>query len=237
MEDLELSQEALFLGENEACNPKFLKTFQESQPIHTVVFDLGGVFFTNGTKLAVPKFIERYGIDDHEALHRFFGNETGTEGNLVRLGLMSMDEYERRFISEFNLSSDEMGNIRELWFESYVPNPSMMDLVKNLSCNYELIIFSGNILERIQYLDSKYDLLSNFDKAIFSYDYRLNKGDIEFYDVLLNNLSCSPECSILIDDGEDHLRHANSMGIHGIHYTSTEDLLGHLEAFGIEPDL
>ena len=62
--------------------------------IKTIVFDLGGVFFTSGTQLAVLKINERYNIQDRKSLGLFFKSRPNSEGGLLRLGHISMDDFE-----------------------------------------------------------------------------------------------------------------------------------------------
>jgi hypothetical protein len=33
--------------------------------IQNIIFDLGGVYFTEGVKIAVPRFAEKYGISEN----------------------------------------------------------------------------------------------------------------------------------------------------------------------------
>ncbi|MBD3254832.1 MAG: HAD hydrolase-like protein [Candidatus Lokiarchaeota archaeon] len=220
-----------FLGES--TPNKCTIGFNNSNLIKTIVFDLGGVFFTNGTYYAVDKIQKQWNIKNRRLVEFFFGNNPASEGNLVRLGLITMDEFEDSVSRKLCIPDSEKRLIRELWFSSYTPNYLMEDVVKTLSRQYRLIVFSGNIKERIEYLDDRYDFLKYFDEYLFSYDYQIHKGDKEFYYELINCVDCDPENALLIDDSQSHIDHAESLGLKGIKYTSTEQMLSEFQKYNI----
>ncbi|MHA1343988.1 MAG: hypothetical protein ACTSQG_08375, partial [Promethearchaeota archaeon] len=158
--------------------------------IKTIIFDLGGVYFTNGTKYAIEQIKNIYDIKDNEALHKLFSNKKGSKGLQIRLGLISMDEFENEFISLFNIAKKEARHLRYIWFSSYIPNFKMEDIVRKLKkMSLKLITFSGNIRERIKFLENRYHFLKYFDNTLFSYDYQLNKENKEFYKILINHIN------------------------------------------------
>ena len=200
--------------------------------IKTIVFDLGGVYFTRGTHLAIEKIIDIYSIEDRHSVREFFRDSYEKEGHKLRLGLINMDEFEERFVSSFNIDIDNIHHIRNIWFSSYVPYYKMEELVLQLK-NYKLIIFSGNIKERIEFLNKRYDFLKYFNTYLFSYDYQKNKNDIAFYEELLNHLNCEPSEAIMIDDENKNIKMAKSLGLNAILYYYTEQLVEELKKYKI----
>jgi HAD superfamily hydrolase (TIGR01509 family) len=202
--------------------------------IETIVFDLGGVFFTNGSVLAQEIIKKTYEGIDEKNLQYIFSNIYGSPGNLIRRGLISIEEFETKSASLLNIPDGEKHNLRHIWFSSYVPNYMMERIVQELTSEYRLVVFSGNIRERIKYLDKKYDFLQYFNAHVFSYNYQTNKRDINLYHELLTHLNCEPSQAIFIDDSFSHLKRAASVGLNGIHYCYTEKLLKDLKEFNIE---
>ena len=140
--------------------------------IKTLVFDLGGVFFTRGTNLAIEKIIDLYDIEKHHLLREFFRDGYKKEGQRIRLGTITMDEFEKKLIENFSIRENEIHHMRQIWFGSYVPNYGMEELINELGKNYRLVIFSGNIRERVDFLDNRYNFLEKFDDYVFSFDYQ-----------------------------------------------------------------
>ncbi|MEJ2278951.1 MAG: hypothetical protein P8Y70_14565 [Candidatus Lokiarchaeota archaeon] len=119
--------------------------------IKTIIMDLGGVYFTRGSYLAIEKLINIYDIKDRRSVWKFFSDSYEQEGRHIRLGLITMDEFEERFIKKYNIDESKLEYIRQIWFGSYVPHYGMHDLVLKLSKIYRLIVFSGNIRESFIY--------------------------------------------------------------------------------------
>ena len=205
--------------------------------IKTIIFDLGGVYFTRGTHLAVERIVDIYKIKQHHLLREFFRDRYQKEGYLLRLGLMTMDEFEERLVSNFNIEIDNLHHIRKLWFGSYIPLYNMETLVDVLRKKYRLVVFSGNIRERIEFLDNRYQFLNKFDAFLFSYDYQKNKRQIEFFEELLNHIQCEPSEAILIDDERRNIKSAQSVGLNAILYFYTEQLINDLKKYRMEINL
>jgi 2-haloacid dehalogenase len=110
----------------------------------------------------------------------------------------------------------------------------MEDLIKELKKKFRLLLFSGNIKERIKFLYEKYSFLHCFDDAVFSFDYKKNKEDIEFYKELLKHIQCEPSQAIMIDDELKNIKLAKSVGLQTIYYCYPDQLLDELKNFGIK---
>jgi len=208
-------------------------------PIKTIIFDLGGVVFTDGSMLAIKKIKNALRLDEGECelLEECFSNNPGDMGQLIRLGLITLDEYLDQFIKKLNLSKSKKKALKHLWFSSYVPNYKMKKILKKLLKSYRIIAFSGNVRERIIYLKKRYSLLKYFNGMVFSYDYNKNKRDLDFYQVLLDHIDCDPAEAILIDDSWDNIKRAEMVGLNGIHFSYTEQFLRDLDAFDVKIEI
>jgi epoxide hydrolase-like predicted phosphatase len=201
--------------------------------IKTIVFDLGGVFFTSGTILAIEKIKELYNIEDETLLREIFSDKPNTEGYLIRKGLITIDEFEERLFSKLGINKKEKKHARYFWFGSYCIHYGMEELLKILKKNYRLLIFSGNVRERVEYLEEKCGFLRYFDDTVFSFDYQKNKNDVEFYEELIKHLECEPPEAILIDDMKKNVSIARSLGINGINFYYTEKLIDDLKKYDV----
>lgn len=217
------------------------KKAQVNKPtIKTIVFDLGGVIMTDGSMLAVKKIKNALQLrkEDEQAIEECFSNDSGAMGQLLRLGLLTLSEFEDEFARKLSLSNKQKKMIRHLWFSSYVPNFFMTKLLKQLSKQFRLVIFSGNVRERIEYMRKRYHkVFKYFDDAVYSFDYQKNKRDMAFYDELLTHLDCKPEEALLIDDSVNNISRAKAFGMDGVHYAYTEKLIKDFDKKGIKVHL
>ena len=201
--------------------------------IKTIVMDLGGVLFSDGTKLAFVKLRDIFNVTNMKALMMLFSNSPKTIGRDIRLGLITMDEFETTLAKELNIPDDQIYLIRNLWFSCYTLNYKMDEIARQLKENFRLIAFSGNIRERVTYLEERYNFLKYFHDTVFSYDYQLNKGDIEFYEEMIKHLDCEPHEALMIDDESINNEKAESLGLNSITYYYTEQLVDELKKFDI----
>ncbi len=207
---------------------------KQKEEIKTIVFDLGGVIFTAGSILAIDKVCKFFNICNVEKVKRIFGNKHGSLGNLIRRGIITFEDFENRVAEELQIPEEKKHFLRHFWFGSYVPNYKMMEVVKKLSKSYRLVIFSGNVRKRIEYLDQHYDFLKYFKDFVFSFDYQINKRDMKIYEELLNHIKCEPEEAVLIDDCVSNLDRAATFGLNGIQYIYSEQFFNDLKSFNIE---
>jgi len=205
--------------------------------IKTIVFDLGGVYFTRGTYLAIIKLMDLYNIDNFFLLYEIFGDKYQKEGYLLRKGLITLDEFKARVGEKLHIPREDHGHIIKIWFGSYLPHYKIKELVVDLRENYRLVIFSGNIKERINFLNERYGFLNYFDDWVFSYDYQKNKNDIEFYKELLKHIKYHPSEAILIDDEQKNIEIGQSIGLNAIQYYYTEHLIEQLQKLNIKFNL
>ncbi|NHJ26290.1 MAG: hypothetical protein EAX89_17055 [Candidatus Lokiarchaeota archaeon] len=209
-------------------------TLKSQFNIKTLVFDLGGVYFTSGTYLAIEKIKEIYDIEDESLLKEIFHDNQNTEGNLIRRGLITIDEFEERVFLKLNIQNKEKDHIRYIWFGSYCLHYGIEKIIKELRKNYRLVIFSGNIRERVEYLNKKCEFLKYFDDTVFSFDYHTSKDNLEFYKELIDHINCNPSEAILIDDEKKNIQLARSLGFNGIHFYYTEKLIKDLKKYNID---
>lgn len=201
--------------------------------IKEIIIDMGGVCFELGTERALKRMssIMHLPVDELEKV--FGGREKGKEGYLYRRGKLTREEFWDAAAKKLGIKSDIVPEIEEIWHSSYEPIEGMMKLIAELSRDYKLIVFSGNIKERVEYLDRKHDFKRYFQDFVFSYDYGVSKEDIEFYDALVSKLGCRPSEAVVVDDVPKFLEMAKSKGLNTIKFESAEQLRAELKNLGV----
>lgn len=196
--------------------------------IKNIVFDLGGVLFSNGSKKFQEILSQRYHISK-ELIKE--GNE-GHLGTLYREGKITKDEFWRRFKAELKIeaSSESLSNE---WISYYKIDLEMKDLILNVKKNYKVFYLSDSVSERVEKLNQKYDFLRMFDDGIFSFQVGVRKPNIEIYQKLLEKMKVSSGKIIFIDDKESCLETASKLGWHTILFTSVEKLKSDLNSLGV----
>lgn len=176
--------------------------------IKSVTFDLGGVLFSEGKSVALEKLNEDYSYDEEVVMDVL----TSPESFELRKGNISDEDFWNSIQAGLPKKYDA-NLIRNVWYDSYILDEKVLDIVKRLKEDYTLLVYSGNIESRIDYLDQKYDFRKHFDKEIYTYDYHLYKDDKKFAKTLLKVAECNPEEIVYVDDQKKYAKYAVDLGI------------------------
>jgi FMN phosphatase YigB (HAD superfamily) len=198
--------------------------------IKAIVFDLGGVLFQEGKSVAIEKLFKEKGYDKNAVLNIIKSPESFD----LRAGLINDEKFWNFAQKKLSKGYDAI-TVKNYWYDGYILDENIFNLVKKLHGKYKLFIFSGNIKSRVEYLEKKYNFRKYFDLEVYSYDYHLNKPQKEFVDVLIEKSGLNPQEMIFIDDNEEVLEPAKKLGIKTAIYKTgnIKDLGDKLESFGI----
>jgi len=198
--------------------------------IKTIIFDLGGVYFTNGSKNAIEEISKKYNIKKEKVADVLSG-ELGTE---YRLGNLTADDFWDKAKSFWNLKEDKK-ILEEIWLNGYIPIEGTVELVKKLKeNNYEILFLSDNVQERVNYLEKKYQFQQNFKDGVFSHIVKVRKPNIKIYLLVLEKTNSKPEECVFIDDKEKLLEPAKSLGMDGIEFKDADQVTVELEKLGVK---
>lgn len=200
--------------------------------IKFIICDLGGVYFTDGTTIALEK-IKEFTKGNSEVVDELFREAPEKEGYLLRIGKLSSKVFWDIVSKKLKLNAHQISIIKEMWHSSYEPKKGMKELIQKLRKSYKVVAFSGNIKERIEYLDKRYSLLKDFDDFVFSFDHKLSKKYPNFYKRLLETIKAKPEECLFIDDKEKFLEMAMSLGMNTILFKDANTLTKELVGLGI----
>ncbi len=201
--------------------------------IKTIVIDLGGVYFEAGTGIALPEIYKLVNVSKEKADEIFKGYHH-TEGWPYRRGKITKEEFWKAAVEKLKIDKKLVPKLQEIWHSSYKPIKGMKELVSKLRENYRVIAFSGNIKERIEYLNKKYGLYKDFDDFLLSFDVGFNKWEIEFYEILSEKIKCKPEECVFVDDWQEFLDIAKPFGIKTILFKNPEQLKSDLRKLDVK---
>jgi len=185
--------------------------------IQAVVFDLGGVLFSEGKSVALEKLA---------TAHRYERKLVGAilsspESIKLRKGLIPDEDFwqwaEQRLPSGYDSRL-----IQQEWYNGYVLDKDIYELIASLQKKYSLIAFSGNIKSRIAFLEEKYHFRHLFDIEVYSFDFHMTKPEREFVQVMIERSGVRPEEIVYIDDNESYAKPARDLGVSVVTYQRGE---------------
>lgn len=202
----------------------------EERGIYAIIFDLGGVCFSDGTK----KFASDISIQYNIPLCQINDLLNGKIGSLYRCGEISKEKFWAIFRESLNINDYELINFSEQWNRLYIPNHEMVELLKILNKNhYGLYYLSDNVEDRVIYLKQHYSLFDLFQGGIFSYEIGCRKPNNIMYKRIIDMINIKPQKCLYVDDKIEFLKPANSLGMNTIHFTDIKKLCEEFERYGI----
>jgi len=198
----------------------------------TIIFDLGGVYFSNGTRIAVDAIADSYKVG-REAVEDILNGDAGKQ---YRIGTLSAEQFWQRAKNSWNIQESSEA-LALLWNSSYWPDDGTIRLVERLKrAGHQLLYLSDNTAERVVYLDQRYHFLQKFDGGIFSHLVKCKKPEPMIYQLLLDKASHPAAACVYIDDKPEYLEPAKDLGMEIIAFKNAEQLEADLAKLALLTD-
>jgi HAD superfamily hydrolase (TIGR01509 family) len=199
--------------------------------IKAVVVDLGGVLFSEGKSVALEKLAKVHGYDP-----KLVGAILSSPKSiLLRKGLVSDADF-WRWAQQQLPSNYDSRLIQQEWYDGYILNEEVYELIAKLRKKYPIIAFSGNIKSRVDCLEEKYRFRHLFVIEVYSFDYNLTKPERAFVDVMIAKSGVSAQEIVYIDDNDSYAKPARELGVNVVIYRCGEmpRVLQELRRYGVE---
>ncbi len=176
--------------------------------IKNIVFDLGNVILKDSPSIVLEN--SKISNENYQIIkNRFFNN-----WNELDLGNETLKEHFDN--CGFDFYVDE--NIKEILLNYYKYRPfnnEIIELMNNLKSNkYNIFILSNNNKEAYEYL-KKLPIFKSVDGWVVSCDYHITKPNKEIYIKLFQAFNIRPEECFFIDDKEENVNIAKTLGMKG----------------------
>ena len=199
--------------------------------IDTVIFDLGGVLIDwNPTHLYKKIF------QDPEEMNYFLAEVCSPDWNEQQDGGRSLDEATTVLLDEFPQYTDEIKAYYGRWTEmiggAIDDTVTILKEIKTAETHriYALTNWSA---ETFPVALERYDFLKLFEGILVSGDEKMKKPEHQIYNLILERYKIYGPNAVFIDDNLRNIKAAIECGIHGIHFTSPEQLRIDLKKYGI----
>ncbi len=185
--------------------------------ITTILFDLGGVLFTNGTKKFIADISSKYNIDT-ETVKDIIDGDLGSQ---YRESKITRDEFWKLALQQLSIS-ESIDELEEQWINGYELIEGTKKIIFELAKKYKVYYLSDNVRERVEKINDRYNFLEWFEDGIFSHEVGVRKPNPDIYKYTLNKAQVKPEEAVFIDDKQSALDPAKEMGITTILFESPE---------------
>lgn len=197
--------------------------------IKAIIFDLGGVVFTNGTKKFSEHLAQNYQVDIEKAKALLDKSDIG---NAYRTGHMTREEFWNVVKKELDLM-EEIDILEQKWIDVYLPIEETRDIIMRLAKEHKVYFLSDNVKERVDAVDKKYNFKSWFHDGVSSHEVGIRKPHPDIYKIAHAQTGVSPQEILYIDDKENNLAPAQELGMQTLLFESPQKLQHDLETIGI----
>lgn len=196
--------------------------------ISTIIFDLGGVLFTNGTK----KLIEFVAAEYHVEKEKVKAVLDGDIGKKYREAKVDRNVFWSHFLKELAIKA-EPDFLEEQWVLGFELIEDTRDIVQELSEKFAVYFLSDNVKTRVDRIEERYGFLDWFEGGIFSHEVGLKKPHPQLYTMILKKADVSPENALFIDDKPECLVPAAELGMTTILFENPKQLREVLTKIGV----
>lgn len=190
--------------------------------IKNIVFDIGNVLIT----FQPEKYLHDNVRDEslRKKIHQSIF--LSPEWFLLDQGVISENEaiqvFQARCPEAAGMIKGDMDHIYEKLLHPIDKNIAVLYEMKGMG--YHTYLLSNYHEKAFQFVSKRNRFLHDVDGMVLSYEVNLLKPEPGIYHVLLDRYAILPEETVFIDDSENNVVGAKSVGIYGIHYTDHESL-------------
>ena len=199
--------------------------------IETVVFDLGGVLIDWN-----PEYVFKEIYPDPVERKWFFDNICTHDWNIQQDAGRPLDAATEEKVAEFPEYESQIrafyGRWEEMLGDAIHENVKLLDQIVK-SNGHGVYALTNWSHETFPVALDRFDFLQWFEGIIVSGEEKTIKPLREIYELLFHRYDITPSTALFIDDNADNVDGARKAGMHAVHYTGHDKLVGDLKEFGV----
>lgn len=202
--------------------------------IKAVGFDLGGV--VAGT--AVPQLLEKAPRVLGVELQQFIDAMELYRPQYER-GEITTEQFWQGVTAKLGIAYNADRDLK-VWVDGFVESspvrPEMLGLADRLQANaYKVGMFSNTNEQHVE-INSKRGIFEHFPICLMSNEVGTRKPEPRSYQLLAEKLGVEPTEMVFIDDLEENVAGAKTLGIHAIKFSGYDALIEELQALGVRTE-
>ena len=206
------------------------KITKQAIPNKVVIFDVGGVILFCDHRLICRQLSNLCEHSSSDIYQFIFKDELE---KLYDEGRMSTREFYEK-IKELLQVGIEFDEFCQIWSDVYEENLSVTQLIKELKkSNHKMYLLSNTNELHYLHIRNKYKILDEFDDYILSYKVGHRKPSRVIFESALKKSGLPAGNHIYIDDMEEYVDVAQSIGMTGIVFKSSTQLRKELRENGV----
>lgn len=193
-----------------------------------IIFDFGRVISAPKPSSLFRNYEDELGLEPGTINSIMFDSQAWQD---ALVGRKTVEEFWHEIGPELGLNSvKEVDAFRHRYRADEEINEGVLDLISRLHGNYKLAVLS-NAPPGLAHWLADWKLLNFFEVVFCSGDEGIAKPDPTAFELTLERLRLKPDEVVFIDDTLEHVEASRKMGLHGILFTTAEELEKELNLF------
>lgn len=194
-----------------------------------IVFDLGNTLIRFDHNISAGKIANLCGRDAKEIYGIFFDSEIT---RAFEKGEISGREFYNRITGLLGINIP-FKDFVAIWNDIFWEDEEACGLARQLKRSYRLFLLSNINRLHFEHIQNKFDIIKLFDEVILSFMVGAIKPDRLIFEYVVSRAGGDRAGLLYIDDREDLVREAASLGIDSIRFEGADKLKKELEKIKI----
>lgn len=193
------------------------KNPETKRTLKNIIFDITGIFLTSDEPLSFEYYAKKFKKVPNEIKEVHARYKSDFES-----GMIPDKEFTKNFFNDLNKEIDK--NYWKLKLSFKKPIPEAFELLNTLKKKFKAYYITNEGADYWKKIDNKFNISSNFDGNVRSYEAKTTKPSKKIFEFLVNKYNLNPAECIFIDDNKSNLAGAKELGMDVLHYKDIETL-------------
>lgn len=194
-----------------------------------IVFDLGNTLIKFDHNISANKIANLFRLDPREIYGPFFDSDITRS---FEAGKISVIEFYKRITARLHIKIPYK-DFMSIWNDIFWEDEGSCAIARKLKKHYKLFLLSNINRSHFEYIHAKFDIIKIFDELVLSFLVGAIKPDRIIFDDVVRRAGGEREKIVYVDDREDLVKEAMSLGIDSIRYEGADKLERSLTKRGI----
>ena len=189
--------------------------------IRALITDFGGVLVRTRTDRSRRAREARLGLTPLTLENRVFGGELSMQG---QHGAISEEEFWQAVARELAVARIGLTaeTFRAEFFADDFLDEDLMAFIRGVRPQYKTGLISNAWSGMRELIHTTVPIADAFDALVISAEEKMMKPDPRIYQLALDRLNVRADEAIFLDDVQVNIEACNALGMHGVHFTSSE---------------
>jgi glucose-1-phosphatase len=188
--------------------------------IKAVYFDLGGVIVRTEFQSPRERLADRLGLSYEELSGVVFESRSAKEAGV---GKISEDEHWKNVARVLHRPLKERETLHKEFFDGDIIDRELIAFIRTLRPKYKTGLISNAWDGLRPYMEHE-KFADAFDHLTISAEVGMMKPDAAIFRYALDKLGVKPKEAVFVDDFPENIAGCEAIGMHGIHFQSTEQV-------------